>query len=86
MYWDNYEKKAFLDFQNASKPKKRRKTTSDMSPEQIEKARQLRMVWYRKNKGKVLTIPEKNITMILVIGKELQIINESGTFHQDLMQ
>jgi len=51
----------FLAFQNAGKPKRRRKTIADMTPEQIERARQMRLDWYQKNKDKVKDYTKEEI-------------------------
>lgn len=46
------KKIVFNAFRRDTKPKRRR-TVAEMTPEQIEKARQHRLNWYRKNKDKV---------------------------------
>ena len=48
------KKIVLMAFKKETKPRpKRRKTIVDMTPEQIEKARQQRLDWYRKNKDRV---------------------------------
>ena len=41
-----------MAFQSEGKPKKKRTTIADMTPDQIEKARQQRLEWYRKTRIK----------------------------------
>jgi len=57
-----------------------------MTPDPTDRACQQRLEWYRKTKIRRDNILNRTRTMILMIGTELLIINESGIEHQDRMQ